>query len=114
MTENRTNQHISTIINDRRLSVIVFSLLFAWLLAFPFEGQILYALADYYQVEPHIMVFGAVAATFGGLFSCGFFIKSMKAAKRLMLGSIIFCVAGSGAFLFPPSGLWLAAIVSSS
>ncbi len=112
--ENTTDQDMPTMINDRRLSVIVFSLFFSWLLAFPFEGQILYPLADYYQAEPHMMVFGAVAATFGGLFSCGFFIKSIKAAKRLMLGSIIFCIAGSGVFLFPPSGLWLAAIVSSS
>ena len=112
--ENTTDQDMPTMINDRQLSVIVFSLFFSWLLAFPFEGQILYALADYYQAEPHMMVFGAVAATFGGLFSCGFFIKSIKAAKRLMLGSIIFCIAGSGVFLFPPSGLWLAAIVSSS
>jgi DNA-binding CsgD family transcriptional regulator len=114
VTENIKHQRISTVINDRRLSVIVFSLFFAWLLAFPFEGQILYALADYYQAEPHMLVFGAVAATFGGLFSCGFFIKSMKAAKRLTLGAIIFCIAGSGAFLFPPSALWMAAIVSSS
>ena len=114
VTENKTNQRIWAVINDRRLSVIVFSLFFAWLLAFPFEGQILYALADSCQTAPQGMVFGAVAATFGGLISCGFFIKSMKTAKRFMLGSIIFCIAGSGAFLFPPSGLWLAAIVGSS
>ncbi len=114
MTENRTNQRIWSVINARRLSVIVFSLFFAWLLAFPFEGQILYALADYYQAAPHGMVFAAVAATFGGLFSCGFFIKSMKAAKRFILGTIIFCIAASGAFLFPPPGLWLAAIIGGS
>ncbi len=101
-------------IDNRRLSVIVFSLFFSWLLAFPFEGQILYALADYYQTEPHRMVFGAVVATFGGLFSCGLFIKSMKAAKSFMLGTIIFCIVGSSTFLFPPSGLWMVAIVSSS
>lgn len=100
--------------DERKLSIMVFSLFFAWLLAFPFEGQILYALTDYYQAEPHMMVFGAIAATFSGLFTCGFFIKSMKAAKRLMLGSITFCIAGSGAFCLPPSGLWMLVIVSSS
>lgn len=101
-------------LGERKLSVIVFSLFFAWLLAFPFEGQILYALADSSQVDPHTMVFGALAATFCGLFSCGFFIRNMQAAKRLMLGSIVSCLAGSIVFLFPPSGLWLAAIVASS
>lgn len=67
-------------LNERNLSVIAFSLFFAWQLAFPFEGQILYSLTDYYQVEPHTLVFGAVAATFAGLSLCGFFITSMKAA----------------------------------
>lgn len=100
--------------DERKLSVIVFSLFFAWLLAFPFEGQILYACTNYYQAEPYRMVFGAIAATFSGLFLCGFFIKNMKAAKRLILGSIIFCIVGSWAFFFPPSGLWMFAIVSSS
>lgn len=94
--------------------MIIFALFFAWLLAFPFEGQILYALCDHCQIEPHRLVFGAVAATFGGLFSGGFVIKSMKAAKRLILAAIVFCSLGSGVFLFPPSGLWPAAIVSCS
>jgi DNA-binding CsgD family transcriptional regulator len=114
VTGNKTTQRTRALVNDRRLSVIVFSLFFAWLLAFPFEGQILYALAGYYQIEPRIMVFGAVSATFCGLFSCGFFIKSMKAAKKLMLGTIVLCIVGSSAFLFPPSGLWLVAVLPSS
>lgn len=114
MAESKSNKHRGAAIHDRRLSVIVFSLFFAWLLAFPFEGQLLYALADSYQAEPHGMVFGAVAATFCGLFSCGFFIKSMRAAKRFMLGTIVFCLVGSGVFLFPPSGLWLATLIGSS
>jgi len=100
--------------DERKRSVIVFSLFFAWMLALPFEGQILYAFTNYYQAEPHGLVFGAIASTFCGLFLCGFFIKNMKAAKRLILGSILFCAAGSGVFFFPPSGLWMAAIVSSS
>ncbi len=36
---------------NRRLSIIVFSLFFSWLLSFLFEGQILYALADYYDIS---------------------------------------------------------------
>lgn len=69
--------------NDCRLSVIVFSLFFSWLLAFPFEGRILYALADYYNVSAENFVFGTVAAHFTGLIACGFFVKSMKSAKNL-------------------------------
>lgn len=114
MSDRHPQKRLTVNLNERNLSVIAFSLFFAWQLAFPFEGRILYSLTDYYQVEPHTLVFGAVAATFAGLFFCGFFIKSMKAAKRFMLGSIAFCVVGSGMFFFPPSGLWMAAIVPSS
>lgn len=99
---------------ERVLSVVVFSLLFSWMLAFPFEGQILYSLADYYRIEPHNMVFGAIAATFAGLLLCGFFIKTMKAARRMLLASLIFCFTASAVFLFPPSALWFPALVSSS
>ncbi len=113
MTENKTKQD-RIFINNRRLSVIVFSLLFAWLLAIPFEGQVLYSLADNYKTEPHLLVFAGVAATFGGLFLCGFIIKTMKSAKRLMLGTIIFCIVATAALFFPYSGLWLVAIVSSA
>lgn len=49
-------------INHRRLSVIVFSLFFSWLLAFPFEGRILYALADDYNISAGSFVFGTLAA----------------------------------------------------
>lgn len=100
--------------NERNLSIIVFSLFFSWQLAFPFEGKILYALADVYKLEPHVMVFGAVAATFAGLSLGGFFVKKMKTAKILMLGSIIFCILASVIFFFRPNALWLAALISSS
>jgi DNA-binding CsgD family transcriptional regulator len=100
--------------DERRLSVVVFSLFFSWLLAFPFEGQILYSLVGTFDLLPDGMIFGAIAVHFAGLLLCGFFIKTMKAAKRLMLSSIAFCILASGVFFFPPSFLWTPAIVSSS
>jgi len=100
--------------DERRLSVIVFSLFFSWLLAFPFEGQILYTLADTFDILPDLMIFSAIAVHFAGLFLCGFFIKSMKAAKWLILCSLAFCILASCIFFFPPSFLWTVAIVSSS
>lgn len=103
-----------TVIKYRRLSIIVFSLFFAWLLAFPFEGRILYALAEYYNVPVHQFVFSTMAAHFAGLILCGFVIKTMKAAKRLMLGSIALCAAASGVFFLPPSFLWTAALLTAS
>lgn len=111
MIENPTNQEMPTNTNYRRLSVIVFSLFFSWLLAFPFEGRILYALADYYKISAGSFVFGTMAAHFAGLLTCGFFVRNMRTAKKLMLFSIAFSIAASGVFLRPPSFLWTAALI---
>lgn len=101
-------------VDDRRLSVIVFSLFFSWLLAVPFQGQILYSLAERHAIDPRQMVFGAIAAHFVGLFSCGFFVKRLNTAKRLMLCSVVWCIAATATLLLPPSLLWTAALISGS
>ncbi|MEW6663257.1 MAG: LuxR C-terminal-related transcriptional regulator [Bacillota bacterium] len=101
-------------IDNRKLSIIVFSLFFSWLLAFPFEGRILYALADYHDISAHQFIFGTMAAHFTGLLLCGFFITTMQRAKTLMIFSILFCIAASGVFFFPPSFLWTAALPAAA
>ncbi|WP_034629731.1 helix-turn-helix transcriptional regulator [Desulfotruncus alcoholivorax] len=97
--------------DDRGLSVVVFSLFFSWLLAFPFEGQILYALASNFNLEPHGIIFGAIASHFAGLFLCGAVIRTMRSAKRLMMSSIVCCILGTGVFFFAPSVLWHIALI---
>ena len=111
MTENSTNQKISEVINPSRLSIIVFSLFFSWLLAFPFEGRILYALADYYNTPAQSFIFGTMAAHFVGLLSCGFFVRDMRTAKKLMLFSIAFCIVVSVVFFRRPSFLWKVSLI---
>jgi len=101
-------------IRDRRLSVAVFVLFFSWLLAFPFEGRILYALADSHGLSAHRFVFGAMVFHCAGLLLCGYFVVTPRKAKKLMLFSIAFAIAASCAFFFPPSFLWTAALFSSS
>lgn len=101
-------------IDDRRLSVVVFSLFFSWLLAFPFEGRILYALANHYHTSAPSFVFGILGAHFVGLLACGFFIRNRPAARRLMLFSIAFCIAASAVFFSPPSLLWGVALYSAA
>lgn len=109
------NRKIKTnYIDERRLSVIVFALFFSWLLAFPFEGQILYSLADYYHISTGNLVFGLIAVHFIGLFACGFFIKNLLQAKRLILFSIVCCIAASAVFFLPPTFLWTAALLAAA
>lgn len=101
-------------LDERKLSVLVHSLFSSWMLAFLFEGQILYSLADAYKIDPAIMVFCGVAAMFAGLLLGGLFIKTKEAAKRLFLCSYLFFIAVSVIFFFPPSVFWTAGIIVGS
>jgi DNA-binding CsgD family transcriptional regulator len=101
-------------LDERKLSIIVHSLFSSWMLAFLFEGQILYALAGQYEMVSINMVFEAIAALFVGLLTCGILIKNKKAARRLFLYSYIFFIAASAAFFFPPGVIWTIGIVASS
>lgn len=92
--------------DERQLSIIVFALFFSWLLAFPFEGQVLYALSGRYNIEVHNLIFGVITFHFLGLGLSGFFIRTMKVAKKFIISSIVFCIVGSIVFFFPPSILW--------
>ena len=107
---SKSNRQTKATADSRRLSVIVFSLFFSWLLAFPFEGQVLYAITSFRGVSTQSYVLGAMAAHIAGLIACGFFIRSMMMAKRLILFSIAFCAAATGVFFLPPSFLWAAAL----
>ena len=62
-------------INNRILSILVFSLYFSWLLAVPFEGQILYAFGSKYELNISPMVFSSIAAHLLGLIISGFLLK---------------------------------------
>ena len=100
--------------NERVLSVIVFALFSSWLLAFPFQGQILHALLDSHQLPAGEFIYGTIAAHLAGLFLCGFFIKTALMAKRLILYSIVACIFASAIFFLPPSFLWMTALLSAS
>jgi len=101
-------------LSDRALSVIVFSLFFSWLLAFPFQGKVLQTVSAHYQQDAGDLALWSITAHFAGLLLCFLFIKSMKAARLLMLISIVVCVLVSLVFFFPPQGLWLPAITLGS
>jgi len=98
-------------INNRILSILVFSLYFSWLLAVPFEGQILYAFGSKYELNISPMVFSSIAAHLLGLIISGFFIKNINSAKTLMLLSIVIVIAGNFVFFFKASIFWNISLV---
>jgi len=114
MVGKEVNRSIETMAGNRRLTIVVFSLFFSWLLAVPFEGQVLYQIAEYYGGSAYSFVFWSMAAHFAGLIACGFVVKKMRAAKTLILFSIAFCAAATGVFFFPPSLIWTIALLSAS
>ena len=76
------------VVNRRLFSVVGFSFLFAYILSFLFEGQVLYSLLEFYEVEASGYILAAIVGHFAGLFSCGYFVKSSIAAKYTILASI--------------------------
>ena len=110
--DSRIVLHIE--LDERSLSILVQSLFSAWMLAFLFEGQVFYSLAESFGFAPTTTVFCGVAANFGGLLLGGSFAKTKKAAKRLFLYSFLFFIAVSMIFFFPPSILWTVGIITAS
>jgi len=95
---------------QRMISTLGFSLFGGWLLSFPFQGQVLYALAENTNADMALLNFTAVIAHFIGLFTSGFFIKRQYAAKMTMLIATVVCLAGSLIFFLPASILWYLAL----
>lgn len=95
----------------RVISIAAFSFLFAYLLSFLFEGQVLYSLIDCYGAQADPFILSAIVAHFAGLFSCGCFMKSPQMAKGIMAGGMLICLFATLPFFFAPSALWFAGLV---
>jgi DNA-binding CsgD family transcriptional regulator/MFS family permease len=92
---------------SRLLSVAAFSLLFAYLLSFLFEGRVMYGLMAHFGRQTPLVVTLAVISHCAGLFFCGFFLKTPGAVKRAALVYAGLCLLGSVPFFFSPGPLWL-------
>ena len=97
--------------NHRVMSVAAFSFLFAYLLSFVFEGQVLYSTIDAFGTQTNTFILAAIVAHFVGLFSCGFFIKTPNKAKSTMVIGMVICLIATVPFFFAPSTLWLVGLV---
>jgi hypothetical protein len=100
-------------VNGRILSITGFSLLFAYLLSFLFEGQVLYSMLAYYDAYDSAYIPVAIVTHFAGLFSCGYLVKSPIASKYTMISSMGVCLIATLPFFFAPSALWAAGLAVS-
>ncbi|NLC33298.1 MAG: LuxR family transcriptional regulator, partial [Clostridiales bacterium] len=104
---------MKSIRNYRLLSVAAFSFLFAYLLSFVFEGQVLYSTIDAFGAPSNTYILAAILAHFAGLFSCGLFIKTPSRAKSAMIVGMAICLIATAPFLFAPSALWFVGLVAA-
>lgn len=95
----------------RVISVAAFSCLFAYLMSFAFEGKVLYGRLSQFGLRADTYIINAIIAHFAGLFSCGFFVKSMAKAKNIVVVAMVLCIIVTIPFFFNPSSLWLIGIV---
>lgn len=100
-------------VNGRILSVIGFSFLFAYILSFLFEGQVLYSLLELRKAEASGYILAAIVSHFVGLFSCGYLAKSPIVAKYTMFGGMGVCFIVTLPFFFTSSALWAIALLVS-
>ena len=98
-------------LSGRMISISAFSLLFAYILSFQFEGQVLYSLLNLHQMEASRYILAGMVTHFVGLLSCGFFVKSPSGAKHMMLTGMGLCVAATIPFFFVPSALWMGGLL---
>lgn len=98
-------------LNARRLSVAAFSFLFAYILSFQFEGQVLYSLLDLHGTDASGYILAAIISHFTGLFTCGLFARSQAAARNVMLGGMGLCLAATVPFFFTHSALWAGGLI---
>jgi len=99
--------------NGRVLSVLSFSFLFSYLMAFLFEGRVLYGLLEERQIEASAYVVSAIAAHFAGLICGGLFVKTTRAARRALILGMGICLPATAPFFFRPTALWLIGLVVS-
>ncbi|WP_296972016.1 helix-turn-helix transcriptional regulator [Tepidanaerobacter sp. EBM-38] len=109
--ENKLYAKLKFPLDSRILSVLLFSLFSGWLLAFPFEGQIFYALGNKNNIDIHNLLFSGIFAHFIGLFTCGLFVKNIHTAKRTFTFSTVLCIAGSTIFFSRYSIMWHISII---
>lgn len=97
--------------NTPRLSTAGFSFIFAYVLSFQFEGQVLYSLLNMKEIDTSAYIMAAIIVHFAGLSTCGFFVKSHIAAKNMMIGGTIICLVVTIPFFFTPSALWMGSLI---
>lgn len=91
----------------KNITILAFALFFGWILSLPYEGPLLYALADGAEFNGKLLNSLTVFAHFAGLFSGQFLTKDVQSAKKLILVVLSICLLGSLALPIIPVEYWV-------
>ncbi|MDW7662581.1 MAG: LuxR C-terminal-related transcriptional regulator [Bacillota bacterium] len=86
----------------------------AWLLAFPFYGQLQMGLYDLFESSDVNVSLIAVTAQFLGLLFSGFFVNSLKRARSVILLTTVFSALGTIVFFWSYTILWDIVLIAVS
>lgn len=99
--------------NYRSISIILLALLLSWVLAFPFEGQILIAVAWHFKQDVRGLIYAGILAYSLGTLVSDSVIKNGRRIKQLFIGTTILCITTSFVFLFGLIILWYIMLIAS-
>lgn len=100
--------------DHRIILIILISCVGGWILSVPYEGQLVYSLADRFQLDSFWLLTGSLVMQILGLVTGGLLIRNIKASKRALTISIPVCILCTAAFLFPISELWVVSLLVCS
>jgi DNA-binding CsgD family transcriptional regulator len=89
-----------------RRPIIIISLLGAWIISFPYEGQLLYTMAKDYGIEYSQMLDISLIMQVIGLIIGGIFVTTTKIAKKILIFAIPICILCTVTFLFKSYSIW--------
>lgn len=107
---SKTSDHNNTNLRGQRYFVLVFAFFSSWLLTFPFEGRILYALFNEKGIDAREFVLIVITCNFAGLISAGFFVKTSKRAEIVLKTLLLVCAASSFVYFTPIGMHWYVAL----
>jgi len=91
--------------------IICFSILFGYVMALPYEGPVLYALAGDYNVNSTAINLISVFFHGFGILLGGFFVKNLEFAKKFMIPTLSLAFACSVLLIVTPPSFWYVLLI---
>ncbi|MGE5495014.1 MAG: response regulator transcription factor [Burkholderiales bacterium] len=83
-------------------------------MSIPYEGQLLYALAENFRLKGSEMLDISLGMQIIGLVLGGIFIRTIKAARNILKYALPVCVLGTVTFFFPSYTVWMISLIVCS